>query len=168
MAVLQMANELSTEATLEIKVIANDLDTAIPKVGRFNEETGGASKRVVQLEKDLVRAQRGFTGTGQGAGAAAKGVAEIEKNAGAASKRVKDVNENLISSRYALYDVATTYGAISTGLLGVAAGATVLGAKYESAFTNVERTSSASGQAIQELRGDLVTCQPRSRSPTKS
>ena len=63
---------------------------------------------------------------------------------------------SLASLRYAQYDIATTYAAISAAGLLAAGTAVKIGADYESSFTNVERTSAAGGAAIQELRGDLL------------
>lgn len=61
----------------------------------------------------------------------------------AATKSARDFEKaqgNIIAQRYALYDVATTYGLIGTALAGAAVYAAVVGARFESAFTNVERT----------------------------
>lgn len=65
---------------------------------------------------------------------------------------------SLISARYALYDVATTYAAIGTALLGSAAIAIKTGADFESAFTNVERTleNGQSVRQINDIRQGLV------------
>lgn len=63
---------------------------------------------------------------------------------------------SLIAMRYALYDVATTYGIIGTAALGVAGLAVKTGANFESAFTNVERTTEASTASLAALKGELV------------
>lgn len=65
---------------------------------------------------------------------------------------------SLISARYALYDVATTYGILSTVLLGASALAIKTGADFESAFTSVERTleDGQTPAAISAIRSELV------------
>lgn len=65
-------------------------------------------------------------------------------------------NERLEQQRYALYDVATTYGAISATLLASSGYAINVGADFESAFTNVQRTSDASQSSLEGLRDSLV------------
>lgn len=57
--------------------------------------------------------------------------------------------------RYALYDVSSTTGAISASFLSAATAVTVLSAKYESAFTNVERTTMANTAQLKDLRMQL-------------
>jgi TP901 family phage tail tape measure protein len=62
----------------------------------------------------------------------------------------------LVSARYALYDVSTTYGIIGASLLA-SSGLVVKGAAdYETAFTSVERTAEVGGAAIQQVRDDLI------------
>ena len=58
--------------------------------------------------------------------------------------------------RYALYDVATTANITAIAIAGVGTAATVAFAKYESAFTNVERTLEPGTIAASELRKELV------------
>lgn len=81
---------------------------------------------------------------------------QIEKSATTASAAVKEHNVSLISARYALYDVATTYGILSAAMIGASALAVTTGARFESAFTNVERTSNDSVSGLQNLRGELA------------
>lgn len=65
-------------------------------------------------------------------------------------------NTNLISQRYALYDVAATWGVISAAILGTAGAALKLAVDYETAFASVERTTQVTGDQIGELRDELV------------
>lgn len=63
------------------------------------------------------------------------------------------------SARYALYDVAEAYTAIGAALAGVAVYAGVVGADFQSAFTNVARTADplvATDEYLQNLRNTLV------------
>lgn len=63
------------------------------------------------------------------------------------------------SARYALYDVANAYTAIGVALSGVGVYAAVVGASFQSAFTNVARTTApldATDENLQSLRNSLV------------
>lgn len=66
----------------------------------------------------------------------------------------------LISLRYALYDVATSYGVAAAALLGFVGLSLKTAADFESAFTNVERTldfaAGSSSTAIESIRQDLI------------
>lgn len=76
-------------------------------------------------------------------------------------RRTRDAGTtSLIAQRYALYDVATTYGIVGAAMTAVAAGTIKASADYESAFTNVERTTiDSSGnvsQAVEDLKQQFV------------
>lgn len=103
----------------------------------------------------------GASGGGNAAGsAAAAGGADKHSDALARnSAEIKKNSGNLITQRYALYDVASTYSVVSTALLAAGGYAIAMGAKFETAFTGVERTISnpqgvASG--IEGIRRQLV------------
>jgi TP901 family phage tail tape measure protein len=66
------------------------------------------------------------------------------------------LTSSLITQRYALYDVATTYGIIGAALLAADAYAIKTAADFESSFTAVERTSQGSIDQIAGLRDALV------------
>ena len=68
----------------------------------------------------------------------------------------QEVSGSLNSTRYALYDVATTWGMVSAATLASAYAVEKVGIAYESAFTGVERTSGAAGAQINEMRDALV------------
>lgn len=71
-------------------------------------------------------------------------------------RSVGQTNERLEAQRYALYDVAATYGAISATLLATSGYALKVGADFESAFTNVQRTSDVAASGLGGLRDTLV------------
>lgn len=59
--------------------------------------------------------------------------------------------------RYALYDVATTAGVLSTAITAAGAAVGVLAAQQESAFTNVQRTlDGGTTESVARLRKELV------------
>lgn len=64
--------------------------------------------------------------------------------------------ENIITQRYALYDVASTYRAIALGIAAAGTAASVAFASQESAFTSVERIASGSSEQISGLRDELT------------
>jgi len=72
------------------------------------------------------------------------------------SNATKKATESIISQRYALYDVASTYGILSTALLAADAYAIKVGADFESSFTNVQRTSGASATALAAVKQELL------------
>ncbi|UXO93837.1 tail tape measure protein [Pseudanabaena phage Pan2] len=90
-----------------------------------------------------------------------------------ATRRQAEANQglegNLIRARYALYDVATSYAAVSAATLGAVTATTLLSAQYETAFTEIERTTldsagnvSANVDALREQFLDLSEVIPLS------
>lgn len=69
---------------------------------------------------------------------------------------VKSATDGIISQRYALYDVATTYGIIGAGLLSVGGMALKAGTDFESSFANVIRSSDDSAESLSGVRQELV------------
>lgn len=64
--------------------------------------------------------------------------------------------QGLANQRYALYDVATTFGLISVATLGAATAAVKLGGDYEKAFQQVARTTEATGEPLDTLHSQLI------------
>lgn len=101
-----------------------------------------------------------LTKTGQ---AADRQLGRGAQSAGASIQKMgratDDANNSLIRQRYALYDVATTYGAVSAAALAAVGATTSFAAKYESAFSAVERTTlqanGAVSGSIDSIRRDL-------------
>lgn len=58
--------------------------------------------------------------------------------------------------RYALYDVANSLNAISTSTLGAVAATVKLNAEYETAFTNIQRTTMSTEPMLQSLESQLL------------
>lgn len=67
-----------------------------------------------------------------------------------------DPPQNLAATRYALYDVASTYRQVSVASLAAMTAVTTTGMAFETAFTGVERTADLPVQKMQELRDELV------------
>lgn len=102
-----------------------------------------------------------------------KSAAEMERDLNKALDVKKQVNESTASFekfnkainsgvleaptlRYALYDVASTMGQVSAVALGAATAVTTLSAKYETAFTDIERTTMASDAMLKSLRSQFL------------
>lgn len=77
-----------------------------------------------------------------------------EKTSAAAAR----MNDNLITQRYALYDVATTYGVVGAAMIAAGGYAITTGAQFEHSFTAVERTFGAgtTSASIANIRQELV------------
>lgn len=67
-----------------------------------------------------------------------------------------NVNQSLNSQRYALYDVATTWGAISAATLGAAIASEKVAIDYQKNFASVARTTGATGVQLEALRQGLI------------
>lgn len=72
------------------------------------------------------------------------------------AREIDRVTEAAANQRYALYDVASTWGAVSVATLGAVTAATAAGVSFESSFASVARTSGAAGEAAKQLRTELV------------
>src|SRR5690606_14614479 len=106
-----------------------------------------ASKAGDRLERDMLRLAGAEEKVAGSATRAASATQQFDREAGR-------LNGNLISQRYALYDVASTYGIIGAALLGASAYAVKAGADFERAFTDVQRTLNldVSSSAIASIR----------------
>lgn len=77
-------------------------------------------------------------------------VTAAQRNMSAATQ---ELDRGIISQRYALYDVSNTLMVVGGALSGVGIYATVVGAQFQSAFANVERTLDPAEFAAGELAG---------------
>lgn len=121
------------------KQTKQSLDEIQKAVDQLNKEGKLTEKQYEQTSKALIR-------TG---------------NAASTAKKDHDSFTNgLIQQRYALYDVAATYGAYSAAITAAGTASVVAFAKQERAFTNVERTAEGSLGNIREALMDLSTTIP--------
>lgn len=65
------------------------------------------------------------------------------------------LNDSLSNSRYLLYDVGATYGALSAALLAIPTATTAVAASYEKDFAQVIRTTGIAGDEANTLFGEL-------------
>lgn len=147
-AVVRFHAEGQAQIKAQVAGVRKELDS-LRKSGKISEDQfQSLTKATYQTGQAMER------GLDRQAGKAALGVKQV----GSASDKTTD---SIIRQRYALYDVATTYGAVSAAALGAVAATTTFAAKYESAFSAVERTTlQASGAVsgeIDSIRRDLYT-----------
>lgn len=74
-----------------------------------------------------------------------------------ATSAAKANTESLNAQRYALYEVAAAYGAVSVGLVSMGSAAVSAFADMESGFTKVERTSGMYGDSFAPLEADILS-----------
>lgn len=123
------------------------LDAVITKTARMREELQKAGVNVEKVDKSLNTARTAVTGVTKATEGAAKATKDY-------NSELKIQESNLIRGRYALYDVATTYAAVAAATLGAVTATGVFAARYESAFTEIERTTlTASGAVSANIEG---------------
>lgn len=83
-------------------------------------------------------------------------VNKIEKAALGAANSQQKLASNLSTTRYALYDVASTLAITGTALLGLSVGAAAVAIAWERDFAQVVRTTGVVGDEVDELRAGLV------------
>lgn len=149
---------LDDKARLELEIIVKGLNESTAGLARFAEGSDEASRATERLRKATRPLEKELGGLASGerslTAARSTGVQALEK----ATSAQKSSTTSLIAQRYALYDVATTYGVVSAALLASAGYAIKVGADFESAFTNVQRTmeDGALPEQIQAIRDGLV------------
>lgn len=142
----------------------NTYDAQVTKLGHVEAATVrlNAANRELAKAKAQVQAIKEMPDTGAKLTAQANAMEQLAKATRNARDAQTEFNSasnpanGIISQRYALYDIASTYGAISAALLGAAGYAIKVGADFESAFSNVERTLDPSYKKVGELKQSLV------------
>lgn len=74
----------------------------------------------------------------------------------------QSLDRGIISQRYAMYDIANVYGVVGTAMAGMGVYATVVGAQFQTAFTNVERTldpMETTAASVNAIRQSLIQLQ---------
>ena len=150
-----MANEYDLEAVIRFTAegqqkVAQNVDglqrqlDSLRKTGKITED------QFQQFAKSLtVAGNAAQQKLGRQAAGAAVNLQDLDSG-------LKNVNTSLNSQRYALYDLASTYGIVSAALLGMNTVAIKTAADFESAFTGVERTLDPTYNAVGDLRKELV------------
>jgi len=151
-------DELGQKARLEIEFILKGLNESLSNLQKYSDQSDEASRATERYRKaarslntelgKVAREQSGATKVISGRGAATRDLT-------AATRASTD---SIIAQRYALYDVASTYGILGASLVATSGYAIKLGADFESAFTNVERTleNGQSAADIADIRNQMV------------
>lgn len=144
-----MKAEISADAKQYIRAI----DDAIDANQRFGKSVGLTSTEIDKQDKRLNQVRGAVSTTATETGKAAKTQEGFNKSLMASEG-------GLARTRYALYDVATTYAAVSAATLGAVTATGTFATRYESAFTEIERTTlSANGQisaSVDNLREQFL------------
>lgn len=113
----------------------------------------GQDTRALATARELNRVRE------QGAAAQVRYAAQADRAGATYGQDIRSIqaqNQGLAAQRYALYDVARTWTLVSTATLGASAAAVIVAASYESALSQVQRTSQTTGQEFQRLSADLI------------
>ncbi len=103
--------------------------------GQLSAGLGALKGQVTGMDGELTKVQNALNGVGA---------------AGA------NMGKNLSTTRYALYDVASTLTAISAAALALPVASATVAIQWERDFANVIRTSQLSGDSIDSMRQKLV------------
>lgn len=140
------AIERASKQTATYNQYLYDQEKALAKVA-------AANRRATEVEEKATRAKKETVAAAQ---AAQVGTTVLTKAQYDLSRGVKESTTSMISARYALYDVATTAGIASAALLAVSAVTVAAAIKYETAFTEVERTSIATTDVLSLMRRQFL------------
>lgn len=142
------SNVSATDRRLQVAQATNADLLRIEEQGRQKEL---ASFRSTIVERNRIAEQGSKAQLQYAAAAERAGVAY-----GQALPVIDRTNQGLISQRYALYDVATTWGAVSAAILGTVAASAKVSIDYQRNFADVIRTTGVVGSEIDELREGLI------------
>ena len=81
---------------------------------------------------------------------------EVQNSAKIAEQAEKQRQQSLITSRYALYDLSTTYTRVGVASAAALAATVKSAADYESAFVGVARTANLSESSLNDLYDELI------------
>lgn len=146
-----------------VENISKQMDQSAKQKG-FSKEFENASAYAKQLSKYVKEiATTGKAVTLSQQTAAAGGINQMASlYKGAAQEALRsgveapDPTANLVRARYALYDVANEARRTALLMGGIGVAAIKVGADFEKAFVNVQRTSGATGVALDNLRQSLI------------
>ncbi len=113
---------------------------------RINLAAGNLSG---QLAGELGRIKGAYTG-------ADAEINKMQRSLTGATNAQAGFAKNLSTTRYALYDVASSFGVISLGALGLVAASSAVAIAWERDFANVARTTNATGEELNKIRDDLI------------
>lgn len=111
---------------------------------------GKASNNVITPDmQELVATANGARRVGDSFGV-------IEEKAASAGKSVGGLNQHLFTSRFAFNDIAQVTTVAAAALIGMNTATINAAATYESAMAQIQRTTGASGTALNDLRAQFI------------
>ncbi|MET4703108.1 phage tail tape measure protein [Frigoribacterium sp. UYMn621] len=143
-----MPESLSDKARIEIELVTN-FEAGLASVRNAQKEINDFSSTNSGLSK-------GFKESAKASDEMVRGLDRVTSSSGKGKKASDEQTTSLISQRYALYDVATTYGVVGSAMLAVSGYALKVDASFESAFITVARTTDKSVTQLGGLKKELV------------
>jgi TP901 family phage tail tape measure protein len=130
------------------RIRERDAQTSNARVQRINQQA--RTQELAQLRASMVERNSILQ-------ASSKAQVAYAKAAGGARNYGKDINiQGLANQRYALYDVATTWGLVATATLGASAAVVKVGIDYQKNFAQVQRTVAGTTDQLDALRSSLI------------
>lgn len=139
---------LGGEAELRLTVISN-LRQSMTDLDNYNESLGGTDKAVDNISKTFPKLNAAIT---TATGSTQRGTSANKAASTAADKQTNSIN----AQRYALYNVSNALGIAGAGLTGFAALAYKTAIDYQADFSNVLRTTQATGKEATALQSSLL------------
>lgn len=161
--VLKVSEQGFDKVTKDIAALRSQLESAGVDMSEFNKRLDSIEKtatRGARANKEVAKSNRDISTTAKGAADATKAQADAADRGARANKTLADSTDLVAnpSTRYALYDVSNAYRLMGASMAGAAIYAAIVGARFEAAFTNVERTLQAgtAPEQIDQIRSSLV------------
>jgi TP901 family phage tail tape measure protein len=132
----------------DINIVASmDVSAFESALKRMDTGLKSMSKGVADMSKSLGTSSKDTSGS----------IDQTTKSVEDLGKQTKKVShDELPSLRYALYDVANSATRVQNAFGGIVKGAVEFSTQYESAFTNVERTTLSNVQLLDSIRTQLL------------
>jgi TP901 family phage tail tape measure protein len=166
---------MEAQISADVRDYVAAIDRAIDANIKFASSVGLTGRQVDAIDKNLNNARKAIVGSTNDTLAQERALKKAEKAWDAQNRIYEDYlrhqeratsgvaahtaslaaqEGNLIRTRYALYDVATTYAAVSAATLGAVTATSLFAARYETAFTEIERTTlDSAGRSSAGLEG---------------
>lgn len=147
--VLAGINELNKSLkkfTASVNTMSTSMSEGMGKIEDAIRRPATASKKTAQALEQVSKAAKATSTSADSMG----------KSTDAAKKHMDNLRESSARTRYALYDVSATFTTLSGAFLGVSGGALKFAADYESAFTEVERTTMSNVQLLDTVEAQLL------------
>ena len=147
--------------------ITSEYEKAGQAVDEFSLKAAAANQRAANSFASLAKSNQSGKNSWYNPSASDAVNMQAAASAAAAKSQIADVAaikaaedkryQSIVSTRYALYDVASTYRQVSVAATATLAAVVGTGMSFEDAFTGVERTADLPVQKLEELRQQLVS-----------